>query len=125
MSYLEKISCLRFKDITESPAESNSTYVYLTFVNSMDICAYVTLIGFVENGNSSLYLSPLCSKKEVALHELFHIAGFIHEFNRADRDENISNRKIRKIWGRIVPAENDPVYRLGLPFDKRKHSVIQ
>jgi hypothetical protein len=56
----------------------------------------------------------------VALHEFFHLLGFIHEFDRWDRDEHLEKNLMFIITvAEKVLLENDPVAQFGFPYDYR------
>jgi Astacin (Peptidase family M12A) len=55
------------------------------FEDSPGVCkSYVGMVG----GNQPIFLNPDCGPHEIA-HEIMHALGFLHEQNRADRDNYI------------------------------------
>lgn len=74
-------TCVKFV-----PRSSEANYITIS-LQSYGTCS--SNVGMQNRGSQPVWLTNHCLKRNDVLHELMHVLGFVHEHNRADRDEHV------------------------------------
>ena len=117
MEYIEKFTCIRFKDVSHVEEYPGKLEIVLTEEKK---CS--SKIGFKKESEMILHKRYCFRKHGIILHELLHALGTPHEHQRYDR---INYLVIE--WGNIRPSRFYEFYKIreelsaiitaGLPYD--------
>ncbi len=101
-SYIEKYTCVRFSEQSYGKSVASSNYVKLT--SDSDTCwAYVGM-----SAASQINLGGTgCQIPGIALHEIGHAIGLVHEHSRMDRDSYVTVD-----WGEVKDAAVQNFYKI-------------
>lgn len=120
ISHIEQVSCIRFQELSKWQPDS----IYISGGDPNDPMCGADVGRRLHNGYQRLMLARNClgpsSGFGIALHEMMHILGFIHEMSRPDRDSYV-----QVIWHNIPTDlkynfdkwDDRTVDTMGLPYD--------
>ncbi|GMS91841.1 hypothetical protein PENTCL1PPCAC_14016, partial [Pristionchus entomophagus] len=98
LAEISRVSCVRFRSLASSPKGYHINFVK---IDSPSFCG-LSYVGRVSPVNT-VYLSFQCGKnKGVAMHEILHALGVIHQHLRVDRD-----KFIKVDWSNVNPQKYD------------------
>uniref|UniRef100_A0A7E4V3K9 Zinc metalloproteinase n=1 Tax=Panagrellus redivivus TaxID=6233 RepID=A0A7E4V3K9_PANRE len=84
----ERLTCLRFKEISGYPYVIPPGQTYLQIVSSFG--CFSNSIGRDANQHHIISLGSGCINQRTILHEIGHALGFIHTHNRPDREKYVT-----------------------------------
>lgn len=90
VAHFERLTCVKLKRVSEAEASDYESVIRVNWDNKDDACS--SYIGRWTHSHNRLNMRPDCytwNGGTTVNHEFMHTLGFLHEHQRADRDDHV------------------------------------